>query len=96
MARSGEGEAGMKIPRRTEKQYADWAYDLSDNPMSVAALLKHRDALWRAATELLNDVRGRHPGEELSCKYMRALECAALHSAKKSRNKSRSAKRRST
>lgn len=32
--------------------------------------------LRNAATALINDVRRRHPGEDLQCPYMRALDAA--------------------
>ena len=33
-------------------------------------------AVVKAASDLLDDVRRRHPGEELRCPYMRALDAA--------------------
>lgn len=66
----------MKIPRRPDTEYMDWAYDFTGDPEATMLLLKHRDALWRAAAALIADVRKRYPGQKLTCKYMRALDRA--------------------
>jgi hypothetical protein len=39
-------------------------------------LMEERDRLWEAASNLINDVHRRYPGEELKCQFMIALERA--------------------
>lgn len=44
------------------------------NALAEAALaLSLQDELVEAASRLIDDVRSRHPGEELHCPHMRAL-----------------------
>lgn len=51
-------------------------HDLKVISETLQALKAQNTCLVKAGVDLINDVRDRHPGEELKCEYMRALEDA--------------------
>jgi len=58
-----------------------WDMDLGFAQARILQLEAENDRLRKAGQDLIDDVRRRHPGEELHCPFMRELDAALKEAA---------------